>query len=57
MMMELIRIAIGIKAKTRNNCKANLFIVHIEHNFIGCVKYPKNFQAKQVTSKLFLEQT
>ena len=57
MMMELIRIAIGIKAKTRNNCKANLFILYMEQNFDECVKYPKNFQAKQVTSKLFLEQT
>ena len=26
MMIELINIAIGMKAKTRNNCKANLFI-------------------------------
>jgi hypothetical protein len=24
--MELINIAIGIKAKTKNNCSANLFI-------------------------------
>ena len=25
-MIELINIAIGMKAKTRNNCRANLFI-------------------------------
>jgi hypothetical protein len=26
MMIELINIAIGIKAKTKNNCRASLFI-------------------------------
>ena len=26
MMIELINIAIGIKAKTKNNCRTNLFI-------------------------------
>ena len=57
MMIELIKIAIGIKAKTRNNCKANLFILYMEQNFDECVKYPKNFQAILVMSKLSLEQT
>ena len=55
MMIELIKIAIGIKAKTRNNCKASLFIPYIEPNFGGCVKYPMNSRAKQVMSKPFLE--
>ena len=55
MMIELIKIAIGIKAKTRNNCKAILFILYMEQNFDECVKYPKNFQAKLGMSKPFHE--
>ena len=56
-MIENKKMPIGMNAKTKNNCKASLFIVYIEPNFGRCVKYPNNFQAILVMSKLFLEQT
>ena len=55
MMIENKKMPIGMNAKTKNNCKASLFIAYIEPNFGGCVKYPKNFQAKRGMSKPFLE--
>ena len=45
-MIELIRMAIGINAKTKNNCKANLFILIEEHTYPKHVKLAMLFQAK-----------
>ena len=39
MMIELIRMAIGINAKTKNNCRANLFMVIGEHIYPRYVKH------------------
>jgi len=54
-MIELISMAIGINAKTKNNCRANLFIVIGEHICPSPVKRTMLFQAKQEKSKPVLE--
>ena len=55
MMIELISMAIGINAKTKNNCRANLFMVIGEHIYPRPVKLTMLFQAKLEKSKLVLE--
>ncbi len=47
-----MRIAIGINAKTRNNCKANLFIYIGEHIYPRAVKLSMMLQAKLEKSTL-----
>jgi len=54
-MIELIRIAIGINAKTKNNCRANLFMLIGEHIYPRPVKLTMLFRATQERSKPFLE--
>jgi len=54
-MIELIRMAIGINAKTKNNCRANLFMVIGEHICPRPVKLTMFFQAKLEKSRLALE--
>jgi hypothetical protein len=55
MIIELIRMAIGINAKTKNNCRANLFMVIGEHIYPRPVKLAMLFQATLEKSKLVLE--
>ena len=55
MIIELIRMAIGINAKTKNNCRANLFIIVGEHIYPSSVKLTMMFQATLEKSKLVLE--
>ena len=54
-MIELIRMAIGINAKTKNNCRANLFMLIGEHIYPRPVKLTMFFRATQERSKPFLE--
>ena len=53
-MIELIRMAIGINAKTKNNCRANLFMIIGEHIYPRPVKLTMLFQARLEMSMLFL---
>ena len=46
MIIELIRMAIGINAKTKNNCRANLFMVIGEHIYPRPVKQAMLIRAK-----------
>ena len=55
MIIELIRMAIGINAKTKNNCRANLFMVIGEHIYPRPVKQARLIRAKQEKSKPVLE--
>jgi len=55
MIIELIRMAIGINAKTKNNCRANLFMVIGEHIYPRPVKQAMLIRAKQEKSKPVLE--
>jgi hypothetical protein len=55
MIIELIRMAIGINAKTKNNCRANLFMFIGEHIYPRPVKQTMLFRAKQEKSKPVLE--
>jgi hypothetical protein len=47
--------AIGINAKTKNNCRANLFIIVGEHIYPRPVKLTMMFQATLEKSRLVLE--
>ena len=55
MIIELIRMAIGINAKTKNNCRANLFMVIGEHIYPRPVKQTMLIRATQEKSKPVLE--